>query len=144
MATVRPDFINVDLSVASRANLEPLVAALSRHTLLLASYRLRGRHHVRFELNRQPTNAQQGIRAFAQLVRTLPQTARRLWNSARSRDFDIGIEVPRRGDSATLELPQDVVKLASSVRGQIHFTVYASNGRGSPPNKRLKLAARVD
>src|SRR6266545_2299983 len=101
MATVRPDFINVDLSVAGRANLEPL-------------------------------------------VRTLPQTARRLWNSARSRDFDIGIEVPRRGDSATLELPQDVVKLASSVRGQIHFTVYASNGRGSPPNKRLKLAARVD
>jgi len=83
------------------------------------------------------------IRAFAQLVRTLPQTARRLWNSARSRDFDIGIGVPRRGDSATLELPQDVVKLASSVRGQIHFTVYASNGRGSPPNKRLKLAARV-
>src|SRR6267142_2076624 len=53
MATVRPDFINVDLSVASRANLEPLVGALARHTLLLASYRLRGRHHVRFELNRQ-------------------------------------------------------------------------------------------
>src|SRR6266511_3934439 len=95
MATVRPDFINVDLSVAGRANLEPLVAALSRRTLLLASYRVRGRHHVRFELKRQPSNAQQGIRAFAQLVRTLPQTARRLWNSARSRDFDIGIEVPR-------------------------------------------------
>jgi len=128
MPTVRPKFLNVDLEVEGRGDLEPLVVALARGAIHLSNYRLRGRHHVRFELNRSPKDANQGIRGFAKLLRRLPPPARRLWKAARRRDFDIGIEAPRRSDCAILELSSEAVQLASSVGGRIVFTVYAANG----------------
>ncbi len=139
MATVAPRFLNVDVEVESSADLDPLVAVMARGAFHLANYRRGGRHHVRFELATSPRSADHGIRAFAKLLNRLPPKARRLWNAARRRDFDIGIQAPRRSDSAILELSREAVQLASKLRGRILFTVYAAGGKGSPSNKRLKL-----
>ena len=136
MATVAPRFLNVDVEVVSTGDLEPLAAAMARGACQLAYYRRGGRHHVRFELDTSPRSADQGIRAFAKLLNRLPPKARRLWNAARRRDFDIGIQAPRHSGSAILELSREAVQLVGKLRGRILFTVSAAGGKGSPPNKR--------
>lgn len=142
MANARPKFLNVDLEVESAADLEPLVAAMAGGAFDLAKYRRRGRYHVRFELNRTPTNADQAIRAFARLLRRLPPRVRRLWNAARRRDFDIGMDAPDPSDCAMLELSDEAVQLAGMLGARIVFTVYGQNW-GLKPSKRIKPTRRA-
>ena len=130
MPSIAPRFLNVDVEVESRADLDPLVAAMARGALAIGRYRRSGRHCVRFELNTSPRSPDHGIRAFSTLLERLPPPARRLWRTARRRDFDIGVQGSRRSDPAIIGLCRETVQLAAKLGGRIVITVYAADGRG--------------
>jgi len=130
MASITPRFLNLDVEVASRADLEPLVAAMARGALAIGRYRRGGQHCVRFELNTSPRSPDHGIRAFSSLLERLPAPARKLWRAARRRDFDIGVQGSRRSHPEIIELSRKTVQLAAKLRGRIVITVYAANGLG--------------
>lgn len=117
-------FANVDLDVASRADLAPLIAALEPRAFCLhgSAFR-RGRLNVAtFELSRQPRNPDAGIRAFVAVIESLPPKARALWNGARKRDFNVGVDAAE--GSQVFTVLAETVALAGRVRGSISFTVY--------------------
>ena len=130
MATLATTFLNVDVEVESRADHDPLVAAMAHGALAIGRYRRGGQHCVRFELNISPRSPDHGIRAFSSLLESLPAPARKLWRAARRRDFDVGVQGSRRSHPEIIELSPETVQLAAKLRGRIVITVYPANGRG--------------
>jgi hypothetical protein len=115
-------FANVDLDVASRADLAPLIAALAPRAFQLSAFRRRGLNVATFELSRQPRDPDAGIRAFVSLIESLPPTARAVWKGATKRDFNVGVEAAERAQVFTV-LAETVVR-AGRVGASISFTVY--------------------
>jgi hypothetical protein len=122
-------FSNVDLDVASRADLGPLIAALEPGAFCLdgSASRRRGANVATFELSRQPRNPDAGIRAFVSLIESLPPRARALWNGATRRDFNVGVEAADRSQQFTVLA--ETVASAGRVGGSITFTVYPPGPR---------------
>ena len=115
-------FANVDLDVASRADLAPLVAALAPRAFQLSAFRRRGLNVAIFELTRQPRNPDAGIRAFVSAIQSLPPAARAVWKGATTRDFNVGVEAAERAQVFTVRAA--TVVLAGRVGASITFTVY--------------------
>ena len=88
------------------------------------------------ELNRIAKAADSKILAFCALIRCLPKAERRLWNKAKERDFNIGIQVGARPFSERIALRENAVKAAAELGARIVFTVY-------PPNMPVIDAASV-
>jgi hypothetical protein len=121
-------FLNVDLDVISRASLEPLVRAFGRKVDVLYVGR-RGRRygaHVEVAGSGGPgDDADSLIRRLVALVEVLPRNARRLWNSAQSREFNIGIEAAAKSMALELRLEPETLAGVAGVAGRIVVTVYA-------------------
>jgi hypothetical protein len=65
-------FLNVDLDIFAKFDLQPLAAALGRKVNVLYAGRERGLYSTHLELNVQPKTADAVIRGFVVLIRGLP------------------------------------------------------------------------
>jgi hypothetical protein len=65
------------------------------------------------------------MRRMVGLVKRLPRPARRLWNQAKSREFNIGIEAAARSTTFELGLEPKTLAAVASVGGRVVVTVYA-------------------
>lgn len=132
-------FLNVDLDVFARSRLEPLADAFGARVLPLYVGAHGNRFRAHFELDASPrAGADRLIVGLVRLVRTLPPSARAIWNRAYRRDFNIGIQAGITPDSYELSLKPETLRLASSVNARIVVTIYAAQrwaGRraSSPP-----------
>ena len=130
-------FLNVDLDVFATSPLEPLAAALGAGVSQLYVGPHGNRFRAHFELRTSPRKGADAlIVGLAQLVKRLPAKARRVWNQAYRRDFNIGIQAGFAPDSYELFLKPETLRLASSVNARIGVTIYAANAR--------RLGARTD
>ena len=126
------EFLNVDLDVVAGRSLSPLAAALERGARLLYSGRTTGRRYmIRAELPDQPGNADEAIRGLAALVRKLPPTARRLWNQASRRAFDIGIQPHAEPACSQYSIEPTSLASAAQVKAEIVITVYGRPRSGA-------------
>jgi hypothetical protein len=129
-------FLNVDVAVWSRSKLEPLVAAFGRRI---------GVHYVgpegkgngaHFSLAKSfEKDANTVARQLATLVTKLPRPARRLWDGARQRDFNIGIQAGIKPHSPEYALEPETVRLVARVGGRIVVTIYAAERPRARPAK---------
>jgi hypothetical protein len=117
-------FLNVDLDIYSRSNLEALAAALSRKTFVLYLGRQGNRYSAHFEMSTLPKNADATIRGLAALIRALPRSARRLWDGAKTREFNIGLQAASVGRPIEVRLPPETIHDVASLGGQVAITVY--------------------
>jgi hypothetical protein len=117
-------FLNVDLDVYSQSNLEALAAALAHKTFVLHVGREGNRYGAHFELTTLPKNADAIIRGFAALIRALPRPARRLWDSAKTREFNIGLQAASAGKPIELHISPETIHEVASLGGQLAITVY--------------------
>ena len=122
-------FLNVDLEIFSRAPLDSLVAAFGEKVSVLGVRRLGNRRYGAYletgaGLHRIAT-ADMIICHAVRLVKRLPRPARKLWNQAESREFNIGIEAAVRSTDFELRLETKTVEAVASVHGRIVITVYA-------------------
>jgi hypothetical protein len=118
-------YLNVDLDILSRSSLEPLVAAFGQRVLSHYVGREGKRYGAHLSLAIYPEHADKAIRVFVALVKRLPARARRLWDKAQTRDFNIGVDAGFKPQSYELPLAIDIVRAVADVRGRIVFTVYA-------------------
>lgn len=142
MRESEPHFLNVDLELQSRRAVEPVVQALSVRAPLLSIYRRGSLYCAAFELAAQPKSADAAIRALAKLVLSLPAPARRIWNAATRRDFDIGIQSGQDPVALMVELSREAVQLVQRVEGRIIFTLYPpaqARQAGGAPKKVMML-----
>ncbi|HEY7476085.1 MAG TPA: hypothetical protein VH679_13795 [Vicinamibacterales bacterium] len=121
-------FLNVDLDIWSRQPLDPLVAAFGRRVVVLYCGKEGRRYGAHLELPPRGASKQRAdrlIRGFAGLVRALPARARALWNQARVRDFNIGIQAAAAPHSYELPVDAKTLRAAAGVNARIVVTVYA-------------------
>jgi hypothetical protein len=131
----KSSFLNVDLEVFSKSDLQPLVDALGSkvHVHYLGmEFRL---FKAYVDLPEQPKTPESGILRFCELIQKLPSSARAVWNTAKSRSFDIGIEPPGRGRHYWSAIGSRAIRAAAKVDAQIAITVYG-------PMKRLKTQSK--
>jgi hypothetical protein len=121
-------FLNVDLDIWSATSLDPLVAAFGRRVLVLHSGKEGRRYVAHLELARSGygRDADALIREFAALVRRLPRRRRALWNAARTRDFNIGLQAGFTPHAFELPVQPATLQAAASVDARVVVTVYAA------------------
>lgn len=129
MATSKLDtslFRNVDLDIYSMSDLQPLVQALGDKVIDLFVGRVKRTYEAHLELaawkrDQSPTWV---ILGLCKVIKALPPSKRRLWNAAKTKSFDIGIEAPRKGSHYWSAVAPEAVRAAAELGAQIAITVY--------------------
>jgi hypothetical protein len=138
-------FLNVDLDIYSNSNLQPLVSALGKKIYVLHVGRHKRTYCAHLSVKRITKDADSTIRAFCNLIESLPRAERELWNMAKVRDFNIGVQAETQPYSHEVALATKTVKAASEIGARIVFTVYSPKEHGhgkSEIKRRSKKAAR--
>jgi len=120
-----PDcFLNVDLEIFSRSALGPLVAAFGEGVYTLHMGPEFGLNKAVLEVSEGPQSPEYCILSFCKLIRSLPPRERALWDAAKSRTFDIGIEAPELGHTYWSPISAKAVHAAAEVNARIAISVY--------------------
>ncbi len=131
-------FLNVDLDLRSMANLEPLVEAFGDKVCVLYAERRGRTYTASLEVAKLTKDADSTIRAFCALIASLPKPARKIWDGAKTRDFNIGIQAELKPHVHEIALAAGTVKAVAELNARIVITVYAPEKR-----KRRKSAERA-
>lgn len=118
-------FLNVDLDVYSNSSLEPLVAALGQRISVLYVGRVKRTYEAHLELHKITQTADTAIRGFCALIRTLPRAERKLWDTAKVREFSIGVQAQMKPLSFEITLAEQTIRAASELNARIGFTIYS-------------------
>jgi hypothetical protein len=108
-------FLNVDLEVESRSDLDLLTAAMGKRVVVLYSGPVSKskRHLLAVECARHFAGPNEAIRALCAIIENLPPEARRVWDGAR-KEFDIGCEwEPSNALSRFTIRPETVRRMAN-------------------------------
>jgi len=117
-------FLNVDLDIYSRSDLQPLVSAFGEKVDVLFLGREKRSYSAHLELAKVTKDADPAIRGFCALIQALPPAERELWNQAKVREFNIGVQAGVKPPAYELTLPAETVKAASDVGARIGVTIY--------------------
>lgn len=119
-------FLNVDLDIYSKSDLQPLVNGFGDKVIPLYVGPERGLNSAHLELSKLRTpSADSTILAFCTSIRALPRTARKLWNRAKTREFSVGVEVGQQGSACDIRIEARTVKRVAELDGTIVLTVYS-------------------
>jgi hypothetical protein len=131
----KTSFLNVDLDIYSKSDLAPLVHALDKKVSVLYLGREKRLFSTHLELSSHRKNADETIRTLVRLVAALASPARKLWDSAIGRTFNIGIQSGEAPDYFQLALSPATLRDVSSVKGHIIITVYGRLKRTALRNR---------
>ncbi len=59
------------------------------------------------------------------MIQTLPPAERELWDKAKIREFNVGVQAGAKPNSQWFVLEAETVKLAAELNARISFTAYA-------------------
>ncbi len=122
----------MDLDIESRSDLTQIIDALGEKVVVLHSGRVRGKHRVSLELGgplsleRNDLTPDRCILAFSKLIERLPAPARRAWDRASLRRFNVGFQVSGGSapDAFVAHLGAATVKRVTDLNGEITMTIY--------------------
>lgn len=119
-------FMNVDFDVLSGSPLQPLATAFGRAVSVLYVGREGRLYGAHFELaDSYEKDADALMQEFVDLVRGLPPNVRKLWNGAKSRNFNVGIQSALKPHCHELRLTAETLAAVARVRGSVVITTYA-------------------
>ena len=120
-------YMNVDLDIFSRVPLKGLVEAMGEEALVLYVGGQGQKHEAHVELASSHTGmtADRTIVGLTRLVKRLSPRYRRVWDSATSREFNVGIEAGLEPHCYELRLDRRTVDAVAQIGGALVVTVYA-------------------
>jgi hypothetical protein len=137
--------MNVDLDIVARVPLDGLVEAMGDRVFVLhiGSTGRKYQAHVELASSLMGMPADRTIMGLVSIVKKLPRRYRRIWDSANSRDFNVGIEAGLEPHTFELRLDRRTIDAIVEVHGDVVVTVYAPDvNRSSVPLPRKRAAAR--
>jgi hypothetical protein len=138
----RTGFLNVDLDIWSKSPLDALTDAFGTRVCVLHVGREGRQFSAHVELATLPRDPDRLIRRFVALVEDLPAAARRLWNQAGRREFNLGIQAGASPYSYELRLEPETLRAMARVDARFGLTVYAATP-SLPTGTRPRRAARL-
>jgi hypothetical protein len=122
-------FLNVDLDIASLANLSPLVEAIGDKAIVLSSDSNGSSYRVSLELStNEAVDAQTSIASLVEVVIKLPSAARAIWDQAIVRDFNVGIQAGTEPHAFVMPLLGATLRAVTDIGGRVVVTVYGAEG----------------
>ena len=118
-------FLNVDLDIYSKRDLQPLVKCFGRKVFALYIGREYGKFCVKLEVAKNVRTADAAMRTFCALIESLPKPERALWNAATVRNFSIGIQAGAHPNLCDFTIRPKTVEAVSRVGAQLVLTIYA-------------------
>src|SRR6476620_665193 len=85
-------YLNTDLEIESKSDLSRIVEEFGDDVLVLHHGEIRGYQHASFSIAGGSTDANATINLFCDLIESLPNEAREIWDGCCSRVFDVGYE----------------------------------------------------
>jgi hypothetical protein len=125
----------VDVEVYSKTRLASLVEAFGDRVFVQFEGRDGSRYLAALGISAWQLTEDQDIRRFVSMVRRLPPQARRLWDGAQSRTFDIGVQAGAAPPSSSFKLSAATIAAVASLGGRIAVTTYAPE----PPERLLSV-----
>ena|SRR5688572_1142005 len=119
-------FLNVDLDIYSNEPLDSLVAAFGNRVLVAYLGREKRSYSTHLSLARYPRRTSDAILGLTALVERLPRGARRLWNQAKAKIFNVGIQGGLTPQSTEFPVSKAAMDALARVGGSITLTVYAA------------------
>src|SRR5262245_43422143 len=120
-------FLNVDVDVWSKSDLQLLVDALGKAILVHYVGREDREYAAHFSLSDSHRNTADTIcRRLATLIARLPPGPRRLWNRARARHFNIGIQGGLTPYSHEIAARPATLQRVAGVNASLVVTTYAA------------------
>ncbi len=108
------------------------MSALGEKVNVLYVGRIGRTYCAHLELAKITKTADATIRGFCALIEGLPKAQRDLWNAAKKRDFNIGVQAGTQPFSRDFALAEETLKAACKLGARIVFTVYAPEGPRKP------------
>jgi len=146
----KTNFLNVDLDIHSKTDLRPLVDAMGDWVLVLFAGRVKRHYEAHLELagSQLPKISHSSspewlIRKLCKLVQELPAEARNLWDAAKLRSFNIGIQGPARDTYYWSAIGSEAIRATAELDAGIGITVYGPMRVVGRP-RRKKPASRAD
>jgi hypothetical protein len=131
-----PEFLNVDLDLESREPLRRLAEALPL-LIVMSSTRMRGKYVMSLEAAWATLPLDGTLRRLAKMISSLCRDARRLWQRASKRCFNIGFACGSRRAPPFL-IQSSTVAAIAALGGSIEVTLYPSDEWRRPRPKRAK------
>ncbi|MGA7832242.1 MAG: hypothetical protein WCA21_14890 [Terracidiphilus sp.] len=118
-------FRNVDLDITSKVDLQPLMAAMGKKISLSFVGRVKRMYYAHMDLAiGKPKSPDSAIYIYCKLIKGLPSEARELWDSAKIRTFDIGIDAPGSSSCYWSSISPKTLLAAAEINAQIAITIY--------------------
>ena len=126
MKTKRPvGFLNVDLEIESSRPLNSLGEEMGRAVLVLYCGRSKGKWHLlSSESSRFPLTADAAVHLLCSVIERLSVRGRRLWDSARRREFDVGYELDAGVRGVRVALKPEAIARITALGATVAFTCY--------------------
>ena len=118
-------FLNVDLDIYSKSDLQPIVDAFGKKAITLYVGRDCRSYCAHLEIATPTKTADSTIRVFCALIRALPKQERGLWDAALVRSFSVGIQAGMQPISCDFMIKAETVKAVSELAAQVVLTIYA-------------------
>jgi hypothetical protein len=119
--------LNVDLDIYSRSRLEPLARVLEKKLFIHYVGWEKDLYSAHLSLSGFGQSADALILHLAQIIRKLPESAKKLWGSAKSREFNIGIQAGIRPKAYEIVISQKSVGVLAELGGSIVVTTYPAS-----------------
>lgn len=121
-----PDFLNVDLDIESTSDLTVLKAELGRNVVDLGPGPVKpGCFPLRLEIVPQYDTPDDTICAFCALLEGLSPKAKRAWQSAHKKEFDVGHDVAQGQHASQFSLRTETLKRLSALGATLGITFYS-------------------
>jgi hypothetical protein len=127
------EFLNVDLEVFSRENLAAFVKGLGKAVFVLHEGRWGRSYAACLEVGASgyQKNADFLIRRMVVLLKRMPPSARRLWNRATIKQFNVGIQAAFKPRGFELPIRAATLLDVARLGASIVVTVYAADLPGA-------------
>lgn len=122
-------FINTDLDIVSKVDLSPLATFFEDLAMVFNNHHHNGQNHLTLELNCREGScertAEETIQEFSDLLKTMPQNLRTIWDECDVRQLDMGFDsfvepkFTHRSD-----LSPKVLRLAADLNATVRVTIY--------------------
>jgi hypothetical protein len=138
-----PYFLNVDLDIESRVSLRSLAREFGERVSIMYSGRINSRYCLFVEIEIVATlkfnTPEKTIHALCALIESLSPKARKLWDAAKRKEFDIGFDArfsSHRANRFTID--EKILRRVTELGASIAVTFYREDETNLPATKKRK------
>ena len=124
-------YLNTDLEIESKSDLSKIVEHFGEDVLVHNHGEISGYQHASLSIAGGSTDANGTISYFCDLIESLPNEVREIWDGCCSRVFDVGYECGSSPQNFRSEIRASTIARVGKIGASIAITIYPEQLVGS-------------